>query len=252
MAGRVLFPVVLKDEGFRPPDGASTYYVLAANGLFLERQTPLFAASVPVAGAVPGLGPHQAALRLRFPRLPRALLERTLGFFRECYSRWQAEGIVILFYAPGAERGKRFALRVPPQTIRGRVERGRFRADLRVEYTACARPAPQFVKLGTIHSHADLGPTASTIDADDECNETGLHIVAGYVHTAAPAFAAAFVVGRTRFAVPPALVLPPVRRLRPPPPAWLRRVTVVDETGTGGAFLGFGGRSHHGNAGAQH
>src|SRR5437870_5525263 len=222
MTDRALFPVVLKDQAFRPPEGAGTYYVLAANGLFLERQTPLFAATVPVAGGVPGLGAHQAALRLRFPPLPRALLERTLGFFRAVYERWQGEAIVLLFYAPGAERGRRFALRVPPQTIHGRVTGNRFRAELRVEYVACPRPAPHFVKLGTIHSHADVGPTASTLDADDERDETGLHIVVGYVHTAAPAFTAAFVVGRTRFAVPPPLVLPPVRRLRPPPPAWLQ------------------------------
>src|SRR5439155_1716885 len=38
MEGEPLFPVAVKDAAFTPPD-APTYYLLAANGLFVERRT---------------------------------------------------------------------------------------------------------------------------------------------------------------------------------------------------------------------
>jgi len=233
------FPLVLKDARFTPP-AAPTYYVLASDGLYLHRDTPLFRASVPVAGGIPGLEPHGARLELRLPRLPVRLLERAVGFFRAVYDRWGGEGILILFYAPPADgRGWRFALGAPPQMIRGRFEAGRFHAELRLEYGACARPASDFFKLGTFHSHADAAAGHSTIDQHDELYEAGLHLTAGAVHTDAPGFSAAFVVGQTRFALRADAILPPFRTRRRFPPSWLEQVTVAcgtaapDWTGNG-------------------
>jgi len=94
---------------------------------------------------------------------------------------------------------------------------GRFRADLALDYGTCTRPGTDFVKLGTLHSHGHAGPTHSTIDEHDELFETGLHVTAGYVDSRRPEFAAAFVVGRTRFAVPAADVFPPFHAARRAP-----------------------------------
>src|SRR5262245_3724890 len=153
MDGTPLFPVCVKDAAFETP-AASTYYVLAQNGLFLVRHTSLFSATVPV-DAVPGLQTHAAAFTLHLPRLPRTLVERAMGFFRAVYERWGGEAILIMFYAPPAERQPaRFALSAPPQRIRGRFEYGRFRADLRLDYGVCEKPGAHYRKLGTIHSHA--------------------------------------------------------------------------------------------------
>jgi hypothetical protein len=225
MDGTALLPVTVKDAAFRPPD-ASTYYVLAANGLFLERETPLFSAAVPVEGGVPGLLPHRARLTLHLPRLPRTLVERALGFFRAVYDRWRGEGILIMFYAPAL---RRFAFRAPPQRLCGRFEHGRFRADLQLDYGACARPSPEYWKLGTFHSHGSASPAHSGIDMHDELYEAGLHLTAGYVDRAMPEFAAAFVVGRTRFVLAAEDVLPVVRAVRRPPASWLSQVTVACE-----------------------
>jgi hypothetical protein len=229
VAGAALFPVVVKDAAFAAPD-APSYYVVAANGLFLERRTPLFSASVPVAG-VAGLLEHEAALVLHIPRLPRVLLERSLGFFRAVYERWEGEAILMLFYAPALGR---FVLRAPSQVITGRIVYGRFRADLRLDYRACAKPGPEYLKLGTFHSHGHLGPTHSSIDMHDELYEAGLHITAGYVDSSLPEFAAAFVVGRTRFTLSPDDVLPRFGAARRPPQSWLREVTVVCQQWGGG------------------
>jgi hypothetical protein len=257
MEGEPFLPVVLKDAGFRAPE-ASDYYVLARNGLFLERHTDIFSASVPVEGGVPGLAAHEPRLTLRLPRLPRAMLERAMGFFRAVWERWEGEAILLIFYAPAAgDRPSRFAFGAPPQRIRGRFERGRFRADLRLEYGACERPGPEFRKLGTFHSHGHVGPAHSSTDEHDELFETGLHLTAGYVDSRLPAFAATFVVGRTRFPLEPRVFLPVFRAPRRPPAAWLAQVTVVCESwggawgGQGSGWTGGTGESHrNGSRGA--
>jgi hypothetical protein len=197
--------------------------VLAANCLYLVRRSAVFVACVPVVGGVPGLAPELPRLRLALPRLPVALLERALGFFREVWERWEGEGILILFYDGALER---FRLVAPPQRLTGRFERGRFRADLRLEYEAGEKPGPEWLKLGTFHSHGCASPRHSSIDEHDELYEAGLHLTAGYVNTPLPEFAAAFVVGRTRFTVPPEDVLSRFGAARRPPRAWLDQVSL--------------------------
>jgi len=219
-----LFPVIVKDAAFAPPDLPS-YYLLAADGLFLVRNTALFSSSVRADG-VAGLQPHAASLRLQIPPLPRVLIERALGFFRAVYERWRGEGILVMFYAPSL---RRFVFRAPPQRIAGRYEYGRFRADLQLDYTACERPGAEYVKLGTFHSHGGASPLHSHIDMHDELYETGLHITVGYVDSSLPEFAAAFVVGRTRFTLAADDLVPAVRSARRPPPSWLSQVTVTCE-----------------------
>jgi hypothetical protein len=218
------FPIALKDAALEPSD-APVRYVVAANGVFVERRTPLFTATVPVE-AVPGLLPHQARLALHVPPLPGALVERAVGFFREVWIRWGGEAIVVLHATlPRSGRPVRYALDAPPQRLHGRFERGRFRAELRLEYGTCDKPGAEWVRLGTIHSHGPAGPAHSAVDAHDELYDTGLHVTAGYVDTRRPAFRAAFVVGGTRFAVPEGQVLAPFGAPRRPPPEWLARVT---------------------------
>jgi hypothetical protein len=192
--------------------------------LFLVRDTPLFSASLPVDTGVPGLQEQEAGLTLRVPRLPRVLLGAALGFFRDVFERWRGEAILLMFYDPTLGR---FAFRAPPQRITGRVESGRFRADLRLDYRACDRPGPGYVKLGTFHSHGNTAPWHSVVDVHDELYEAGLHITAGYVDSQRPEFAAAFVVGRTRFTVPVADILPASCAARRPPRSWIGQVTVV-------------------------
>jgi hypothetical protein len=230
-----LVPVVLKDAAFRPPD-ADTYYIVAGNGFFLERRTELYTAKVAVDGGVPGLLPHETQLDLRLPRrLPRALVETALGFFRAVYDRWDGEGILVMFYAPSdGARPVRYRLEAPPQKIQGRVERGRFRADLRLDYGACERPGDEWRKLGTFHSHGPVGPRHSTIDARDELWETGLHLTAGYVNSPLPEFEASFVVNATRFPVGVDDVLERPRAARRHPKRWLDAIEVIELPGDPG------------------
>jgi hypothetical protein len=249
MAAGAPFPVVQKDASFVLPE-APVAYVLASNGLFLLRRSDLFTACVSVEGGVPGLLPQEPFLVHALPRLPRPLLERAVGFFRAVHARWRGEAILLMLWAPPADgRPARVVLVAPPQCISGRFERGRFRAELRLDYEPCEKPGPEFRKLGTFHSHAHASPAHSVTDAHDELYETGLHLTAGYVDSSRPEFAAAFVVNRTRFALPVADVLPPFHAARRPPEAWLARVTVRCEHWGDGWAAGGLARREHGNGG---
>jgi hypothetical protein len=222
-----LFPVVVRDETYAPPCGAETFYVLAANGLFLERHTPLFSASVPAPAGVPGLTEHATGLVLRLPRIPSVLVERAVGFFRAVWARWEAEGILLAFYAPTL---RRFALTAPPQRVTGRVERGRFRADLRLDYLPCAPPGPEFLCVGSLHSHGAFGARHSAVDAHDERFEAGLHVTVGHVTRTRPEFEASFVVGGCRFPLAPEAVLGRFARARPPLERWFDEIVLCRAT----------------------
>jgi hypothetical protein len=223
MEARALFPVVVKDRPLSPPPEADAYYVVAENGLFLVRRTPLFTAAVAVDGGVPGLLPHGQSLEIRAPRLPRVLVERAAGFFRTVYERFEGEGILVMFYAPAL---RRYALVAPPQVLTGEFDGGRFRADLRLDYGLCEKPGPEWVRWGTFHSHCELAPYHSQTDVDDEIGEPGLHVTAGYLHRARPEFAASFVVNATRFPLHPAEVLAPFGNYRRPSAAWLEKIVI--------------------------
>jgi hypothetical protein len=219
------FPIFRKDAQFDAGAVPSTYYLITGDGLFLLRRTELYSASVPV-DQVAGLQPHRPELTLHIPRLPRRLMERALGFFRAVWDKWQGEAIVIMFYAPST---RRFAFRAPPQRITGRFIYGKFYADMRLDYGSCERPGPEFVKLGTFHSHGNGGAGHSSIDVHDELYESGLHLTAGYVNTSLPEITAAFVVSGTRFTVRLSDILPVMLQVRSAPRQWLERVTVIEE-----------------------
>ena len=216
-----LFPVVVRSEEYEPPRDVGTYYVLAANGLFLERHTALFSASIPAPAGVPGLMPHQSRLELRLPRLPSVLVERAVGFFRGVWVRWEAEGILLIFYAPTLQR---YALGAPPQLLTGRIEHGRFRADLRLDYLPCESPGADFLCVGSMHSHGNLAAHHSAVDAHDEAFEAGLHVTVGRVQRAQPEFETSFVVGGCRFPLPPADVLGAFEQARQPPRCWYEAI----------------------------
>jgi hypothetical protein len=237
--GSLPFPLVLRDDAFAPPEGLHTYYVLAANGLFLERHTPLFSVSVPAPSGVPGLHDHAPGLRLRLPRVPAVLVERAVGFFRAVWERWEGEGILLLFYAPSLGR---FALGAPPQVLTGRVEHGCFRAEMHLDYLPCPAPAADYLCVGTMHSHGAWAAGHSAIDQHDEEYEAGLHVTVGHVTRPRPSFVASFVVGGSRFPLDPATVLGRFERARRPLDPWFDQIVLRPRDGAAPAAARDGGR----------
>jgi hypothetical protein len=223
----VKFPIVLKTEAAVPPPG-QLYYEVAENGVFQVRETPLYRAVIRVHDGIPGLLPGAEELLIKFPRVPASVLGEVLAFFDEVYRRWEGEAVVILFYCA---RRREYRAVAPPQTIPGRWRHdGRWRADLAVRYEHVARPG-EFVRFGTIHSHADLAAYSSGLDCDDERYEDGLHVVFGDFHRQPLSVAAAFVAGGVRFRVAPDDVLEdwriPPRAARPD---WMAQMRLEDRS----------------------
>jgi hypothetical protein len=211
-----MIPTFLKTAGFTEP-AAPLYYLVTADGLFLVRKTGLFASVTPV-GGVPGLEPQHTALSLRFGRIPRPVMERIYGFFDWAWRQWQSEAILFLYYSPATAE---FLLDAPPQTIYLYRRRGRWHAEGRVTYDALPRPEG-CIKLGDVHSHADLPAFFSAQDDRDDCEE-GLKIVMGRMDRAVPDTAVSFVTGRRRFPLRPHDALEGFALPTPPPQLWMER-----------------------------
>jgi len=223
----VKFPIVLKTGATAPAPG-QLYYEVAENGVFQVRDTPLYRAVTRVDGPIPGLLPGAEELRIKFPRLPRAVTGDVLAFFDEVYRFWEGEAVVTLFYR--ADR-REYRVVAPPQSIPGRWRHdGRWRADYTVRYESTPRPEG-FVRFGTIHSHADLAAYSSGLDCDDERYEDGLHIVFGDFHRRPISVAAAFVAGGVRFRVAPDELLDDWRvPARPARSDWIGQVRREDQS----------------------
>lgn len=216
-----MLPVYLKTSDAEAP-ADPVYYVVAANGTFLVRNTALFTATTATAKVI-GLERQQQEVRLHFPKIPRAVMERIIGFFRMVYLRWDGEAIAFLFYAPDR---REFQAEVPPQTLpRCRSGEG-WRTAGRLEYVTIPRPEG-FLKLGDAHSHRGSPAFFSSIDDRDD-NEDGLRIVIGRLDRARVQVRTSFVANGCRFPVAPHDVIetsPAPFAAVSPPEEWMRRVT---------------------------
>lgn len=217
------FPVIIKTPGHQRPS-TSLYYEVAENGLFQVRHTALYRAVTRVAGPLPGLLPEYERLQLDFPPLPTRLLQEVVAFFAEVYRRYEGEAVVVLFYRVDT---REHCVGVPPQTLAGRRQfDGKWRAHHAVRYGNVTRPTG-FLRLGTIHSHADLPAYSSAVDCADEQFEDGLHVVFGDFHRRDLSRCASFVVNGVRFPLRADDVLEPVSfQKRPARPEWMRRIQI--------------------------
>ncbi len=219
-------PVVLKRSGTEAPR-TRVYYEVAANGVFQVRETDCYRAVTRTPEEIPGLLRQEQSVELRIPRVPAALLEEVVAFFRDVYRQHGGEAIVVLFLCP--ETGE-WRADAPPQTLPGyRDWRGRWRPYLELQYGSVERPEG-FLRFGSIHSHAHLAAYASHADCEDEQFEDGLHAVFGHLDSQVPSRAASFVANGVRFRLDPGQVLEPCATPGPDRPAraaradWLARV----------------------------
>ena len=212
-----MIPTFLKTAGFAEPE-APLYYLVAANGTFLVRKTGLFT-SVCRTNSVAGLEAQTPSVALRFGKIPKALMERVYGFFAWAWRQYQSEAILFLYYDPDTGR---FLLDAPPQTIYLYRRMGKWRAEGRVTYGTLPRPQGH-IKLGDLHSHADLPAFFSLQDDHDDCEE-GLKIVMGHMDRAAPDVEVSFVAGKHRFPVKPEEAFEDFIVPLPPPRLWVQRI----------------------------
>lgn len=219
-----MIPVFFKTEAFSEPSSSCLYFLIAKSGLFVVNKTSLYS-SVTKASKPERLVDQDESIALHFPKIPREIMEQVFGFFDAVYKKWQGEAIVFLYYDRNSEA---FRIVVPPQTLFRYSSRGRWRTEMRIEYESTPRPRG-FIKLGDIHSHADLPAFFSCTDDQDD-TEDGMRIVMGKLDRSSPDIRVSFVVGRTRFILAPEDVIERFSTPIAPPPEWLDKVTCQEES----------------------
>ncbi len=222
-------PVHLKRGPDMPWPEEKVFYLLSGDGLFLCRNHEFFRSSVPAARPPSELAGHERLLELRYPKVPRRLLEQVIGFFSLVADREGAEAAVLLVW--NRESGE-VEVVVPPQ--RSTVSVGWYgqRYPLNVYYDLPSLP-PHLVPIGDIHCHVDLPAYASFTDVQDEVHRPGLHIVVGRISKEPPELHIEVTVDGDRFAVEDyGTVLEGYHQRRPEevPAAWMDQVTVATVT----------------------
>jgi PRTRC genetic system protein A len=218
------------------PQKERMFYLLAANGLFVCRNHQFFRSCVP-AGSGPGeLANQEAFLDFQYPKIPKRLLELTVGFFAKAGRRYNAEAIVMLVWD---DRKKKVYLLVPRQ--RSSVYQGYYGTwPVGVEYDVPLNlPADHFV-FGDIHSHVGMAAYSSQIDKHDEKNRPGLHVVVGRIQAEPPEFHIEIIADGMRFKVEQDLVLEGYHRRAKVSNKYLKQVNIENVNAVRGYWINDG------------
>lgn len=207
-------PVYLKTDPNMPWPKDKMFYILSSDGLFLCRNHEWFQ-SCSLSTRGPGeLEKQKAFARLNYPKIPKAIMERALSFFRRIDKRDGWESALLLVW--NRQTGE-MDLVCPDQKA----------SSTSVEYDI-PKSLPQHLALiGDIHSHPHFSPSPSFTDEKDEKSRPGLHIVAGYINRHNPEFHCEAVMDGTRFNVnnlDEVLELPESCDLNAVPQEWLDKV----------------------------
>ncbi len=167
-------------------------FVVAHDGLYLRKQSLLGLSQTKVEG-VDHLPAEKEFVEYALPKVPADLMARVVGFFRSVYRLRRTEALVLLLW-----KAEGFDLFVPEQqvsmaSVKHRLDESALPDDLRV--------------IGSIHSHGAFGAGASSIDADDEAEFDGLHVVVGDFDRRRQTYSAAIAVDGQRFDVRANVVL---------------------------------------------
>ncbi len=158
-----MFPVYLKEDGFKEPDDP-IYYLVTRDGLFQVKRNLFFHARTKIRG-LSWLMPEQEGARLQLPPVPAAILAEIVAFFQEVFLAHRAEAVVLLYFN---QREGRYELKIPKQQVAG----GHCRYEI--------GPTPTgWLRAGTIHSHAAADAFHSELDDEDERHDDGLHVTIG-------------------------------------------------------------------------
>lgn len=221
---QLLTPIYIKprDDTAWPED--SVFYMLTRSGLFLCRNHPFYQSAVPAPQWPTELAEHQAFLAVRYPKIPRRLVERVVGFFERVADAHNTEAAVLLVWNKAR---RRVQVVVPDQVATIGYNGWGATYPIGVEYEVPIDLLPDLVVIGDMHSHVFGRAIVSGVDKRDEIHRPGLHIVVGQIHREPPEFHIEAVTDGVRFTVRPELALGGYQqRCTDIPDAWMDKVTV--------------------------
>jgi hypothetical protein len=218
------------------PDDVPVFHLLTRDGLFLCRNHPFFRSSVRVEQFPSELAAHQPFLKMRYPKLPRKLVEQVVGFFAIVGRHHASEAAVLLAWDKTAET----VVAIVPEQI-GLVGCGWYGDPFPMELQYEIPPLPPNLTLiGDMHSHVDGPAYASSMDKADEEYRAGLHIVVGRIRYEPPEFHCEVTVDGVRFAIKDLGTIMAGyqrRREREVPPEWLDRLTVKSWSSSAATYI---------------
>jgi hypothetical protein len=190
----------LKRDGAElpPPNLDEPRYILAANGLFVERRSEIFTTSARVYTHDLSLDDHAESCRLHCPKLPRAMTRLMLGFFKIANAVHGGEVALVLLYEP--ER-RVYRWHCPDQTVEQYYSsyRKEWIADDTIRFENPLELPEGFIHFGDAHLHHGA-PTPSSLDMLDD--QDGMHIIVGEIDSR-PRYNVDFVIDRRRFRIAP-------------------------------------------------
>jgi hypothetical protein len=217
-------------------DDVAVFHLLTRDGLFLCRNHPFFRSSVRVEQFPSELAAHQPFLKMRYPKLPRKLVEQIVGFFAIVGRRYASEAAVLLAWDKTAET----VVPIVPEQI-GLVGQGWYGDPFPMELQYEIPPLPPNLTLiGDMHSHVDGPAYASSMDKADEEHRAGLHIVVGRIRFEPPEFHCEVTVDGARFAIKDlGMIIAGYqrRREREVPPEWLDKLTVKSWSSSAASYV---------------
>jgi len=183
-----MFPVWINDGTTEMPTDP-IFYVVAKDGIYLKKTMGDFDTMNKV-DAISILGDCASYASLNVAKIATRQFAQILTLFREVYKVFKAEANVILHYN---KKRKRYRIDVPLQGVTGAS----------VDYINGADTYKDYIRIGTIHSHASMSAFHSGTDHKDEENWDGLHITLGKMNEEYFDISCSIMSGGERFMVNP-------------------------------------------------
>lgn len=182
-----LFNIVFHDGNTKFPDD-KILYIATKNGIFLRKDLGTIRSCIPV-NKISFLKELTPYAELKIPQIDTRHISRALGFLKWVYATHHSEGGLIIYYNPQTHE---YIIHAPKQKV----------SACAVNWDNTVESIPKdFIRMGTIHSHADMSAFHSGTDVQDEENFDGLHITMGHLGAETPTIVASVVVNGTRFPV---------------------------------------------------
>ncbi len=182
-----MFKVWINDGTSEMPDD-DILYVVSKEGIFLKKKLGLFESMAKV-DKISILSEMDSYASLDIKKIPSKEFAKILALMKEVVNRHRAEVNTILHYNPTT---RKYKIEVPIQEVsHGGVD---YESDLIFE---------GYLKLCTIHSHADFSAFHSGTDKHDEETWDGLHMTVGHTDQDYFSLSAQIVANGSRFWVDP-------------------------------------------------
>jgi len=183
-----MFPVWINDGTTEMPTDP-IFYVVAKDGIYLKKTMGDFDTMNKV-DAISILGDCATYASLDVAKITMRQFTQILSLFREVYKTFRSEANVILHYN---KKRKRYRIDVPLQGVTGAS----------VDYVNGEDTYKDYIRIGTIHSHANMTAFHSPTDHTDEENWDGLHITLGKMDEDYFDISCSIMTGGERFMVQP-------------------------------------------------